>query len=339
MHINKRLVCIPLIIALIYVFSATASALVWPTPNPAFSQGATIENFVQPTASGKVQSGLFGCVRNGGKKFHEGLDLYGLEFDRNKEVQDSIFSVLPGRIVYINKISNHSDYGLYVVIAHLEEGVSFYTLYAHLSSVDSRLRLNARIREGARIGRMGRSAGGYIIPKQRAHLHFEIGLKLSGNFQAWYNKKSFDSQNRHGDWNGMNLLGVDPLDFYQSIRSNRVSNFPEYLQELPILVSVQVPFSGVPSFVRENPFCIVEKRLNKNAIVGWEISFSKYGIPVIWEPLAKSEISLGESKVVQIKSYNRALGMDLCCALFSVSEQGVKPSKLLLSHIEKLLAE
>ena len=52
------------------------ASLIWPTPNPAFQNGKPIEAYVQATVSGRVESGLFGCVRNGGSRFHEGLDLY-----------------------------------------------------------------------------------------------------------------------------------------------------------------------------------------------------------------------------------------------------------------------
>ena len=52
-------------------------ALSWPTPNPAFSQGLQIAKFLQKTGPEKpVSSGAYGCVRNNGYKFHEGLDLF-----------------------------------------------------------------------------------------------------------------------------------------------------------------------------------------------------------------------------------------------------------------------
>ena len=56
-----------------------SAGLIWPTPNQAFQRGEPIEAFVQPTVSGKVESGLFGCVRNDGAKFHEGLDLFPIQ--------------------------------------------------------------------------------------------------------------------------------------------------------------------------------------------------------------------------------------------------------------------
>ena len=90
--------------------------LVWPTPNQAFLKGEPIEAFVQPTASGEIKSGLFGCVREGGRRFHEGLDLFPIERDARGEAKDLIFSVLPGRVVYVNDRPGWSSYGRYVVV-------------------------------------------------------------------------------------------------------------------------------------------------------------------------------------------------------------------------------
>ena len=46
-------------------------------------------SFVQATVSGNPTSGLYGCVRNDGEKFHGGLDLFGLKRDKDFEALDS----------------------------------------------------------------------------------------------------------------------------------------------------------------------------------------------------------------------------------------------------------
>mgnify|MGYP003334059019 CR=1 FL=1 len=63
---------------------------------------------------------------------------------------------------------------------------------------------------------MGHSSGGYMIPAARAHLHFEVGLAITSDFQGWYDHRRFGSRNEHGMWNGMNLVGVDPVAFFGS---------------------------------------------------------------------------------------------------------------------------
>ena len=101
--------------------------------------------------------------------------------------------MLPGKVVHINEDSSKSRYGIYIVLSHKEGGLNFYSLYAHLDSVHDVIRLNHFIKEGTRIGRMGNSVGGYEIPESRAHLHFEIGVQLSDNFQSWFKSQSFEN--------------------------------------------------------------------------------------------------------------------------------------------------
>lgn len=317
------------------------SALVWPTPNSAFAQGNSIQSYIQATASKDPQSGLYGMVRNQGTKFHEGIDLFGLQFDLNNEVVDSIYAVLPGQVVYINHTENRSGYGRYLVLLHRLDGLRFYSLYAHLHSVDPGIKLGMELPEGATLGRMGRSAGGYTIPKERAHLHFEIGLRYSQGFQSWYDAQSFPSKNWHGAWNGLNLFGVDPLDFYRSVRSGKTSDFLDYLKSLPIQLSVQVPFRGIPDFVRENPTFVLESSLNVSSIVGWEISFARFGVPIKWRALKESELDERAQTAPCIISYRSEIAerFSLDPALFELNGRQVLPSRLLYTKLEKLFLQ
>lgn len=317
------------------------SALVWPTPNSAFAQGNSIQSYIQATASKDPQSGLYGMVRNQGTKFHEGIDLFGLQFDLNNEVLDSIYAVLPGQVVYINHTESRSGYGRYLVLLHRLDGLRFYSLYAHLHSVDPSIKLGMELPEGAILGRMGRSAGGYTIPKERAHLHFEIGLRYSQGFQSWYDAQSFPSKNWHGAWNGLNLFGVDPLDFYRSVLSGKALDFLDYLKSLPILLRIQVPFKGIPDFVRENPAFVSESRLNGSSIAGWEISFARFGVPIKWRALKESELDARAQAVPRIIDYHPEIAerFSLDPALFEMDGRRVLPSRLLNTKLEKLFLQ
>lgn len=317
-------------------FTFNCYGLVWPTPNPAFAKGESIEAFVQATVSGNLSSGLYGMVRNKGTKFHEGLDLFGIQFDAKKEVLDPIFAVLPGKVVHINEDSSKSRYGIYIVLSHKDGGLNFYSLYAHLDSVDDGIRLNHFIKEGTRLGRMGNSAGGYEIPESRAHLHFEIGVQLSDNFQSWYKAQSFETKNWHKNWNGMNLLGVDPLDFYQSIRKNQSVDFKSYIKSLPKVLSVQVRSHTMPFFIQNNPSFLEANGLSKSEIAGWEITFSRYGIPIHWKALAESELNLENGTDIQLTRYNPNYDFGVEPALFVKNNSGIVPSNVLLLNIEKL---
>lgn len=314
------------------------SALVWPTPNSAFAQGSSIQSYIQATASKDPQSGLYGMVRNQGQKFHEGIDLFGLQFDSNKEVLDSIYAVMPGRVIYINRSESKSGYGRYIVLVHRLEGLMFYTLYAHLHSVDPRIELGMELAEGTRIGRMGRSAGGYSIPKERAHLHFEIGLRYTQEFQSWYDDQSFTSKNWHGVWNGLNLFGIDPLDFYRSVRSGTAVDFSEYLNSLPILLRIQVPYAGLPDFVRDNPSFVLDSKLNASSIAGWEVAFARFGVPTEWRALKQSELDARAKGAPIISHYYPEIAerFPLEPALFEIDGGRARPSHFLKKKLEKL---
>ncbi len=68
-------------LALATIARAGDLALAWPTPNPAWAQGRPLEAYIQPTASGEINSGLFGGTRSGGRQFHEGIDLKPISRD------------------------------------------------------------------------------------------------------------------------------------------------------------------------------------------------------------------------------------------------------------------
>ena len=71
--------------------------LSWPTPNPAFAKGMGYSAFLQKTGPDKdFSSGSFGCVRNNGYKFHEGLDLYPISRDARGRAKDSIYAAMSG---------------------------------------------------------------------------------------------------------------------------------------------------------------------------------------------------------------------------------------------------
>jgi murein DD-endopeptidase MepM/ murein hydrolase activator NlpD len=293
-----------LLLALLIPFALEAN-LIWPTPNPAFQNGESIEAFIQPTVSGAPESGLFGCVRNSGSRFHEGLDLFPVKRDRRGEPLDPVYAVLPGKVVHASRVAGYSSYGRYVVIEHDQEVPSYHTLYAHLASVADGIMPGARVEAGTVIGIMGRSAT-YTIPTSRAHVHFEIGFRLTSDFQAWYDRQKFGSKNQHGSWNGMNLVSIDPLEFYKAIRSGEVNNLYEHLHRLPAAARIRVYSDQVPSFVQDYP-ALVTQPFEGKTVVAWDIAFTKYGVPKEWTPRFANDNLTGKPGDVKVIAYNPTL--------------------------------
>ena len=289
---------------LFLVFAAKAG-IIWPTPNPAFQNGQPIEAYIQPTASGVPESGLFGCVRNSGSRFHEGIDLYPIERDSRGEALDPVYAVLPGRVVHVSRVAGYSSYGRYVVIEHDGEVPAYHTIYAHLATVGDGIMPGVRVEAGTVLGIMGRSAT-YSIPRQRAHVHFEIGFRLTDHFQSLYNQQKFDSKNHHGVWNGMNLVSIDPLAFYKSLRKGEVKNLYDHLKRLPAVARIRVYSDQVPDFLKNYP-ALATRPFEGRAVVAWDIAFTEYGVPREWTPLFASEGLPGHPGDVTVIAYNPTL--------------------------------
>lgn len=323
------------------VLALTARAekinLVWPTPNKAFLEGRGIEAFVQPTASGQVESGLFGCRRSGGAQFHEGLDLKPVTRDRKGEATDPIFAAMDGIVRHISRVAGNSNYGRYIVLEHPGVTPAVYTLYAHLAAVEPGLAPGQTVKAGQVLGTMGRSASGNAIPRDRAHLHFEIGVALTRNFQFWYNSRKFGSPNDHGMWNGMNLAGIDPLEFFTRWRDGRVSNFEEHFRAEPVAVTVRVFKKSIPDYVDRYPFFLSKPLPADGGIGGWEVAFNGFGVPVGFTPLTPIEAAGKPANTVEVVDADAALLAKCRCKHLAVRKgTGWRLARDLQNNVELL---
>ncbi|MGC6424832.1 MAG: M23 family metallopeptidase [Lentimonas sp.] len=313
-----------------------STGLIWPTPNPAFQEGRPLEDFIQPTTSGKLESGLFGCVRNGGARFHEGLDFFPIKRDSRGEALDDIYSILPGRVVHVSAVAGHSSYGRYVVVEHDGEALAFHTLYAHLATIGPGIQVGARVQSGTVLGKMGRSAAGYSIPSDRAHLHFEIGFKLTDTFQVYYDRQEYRSKNHHGNWNGMNLVSIDPLAFYRAAQAGKVQTLAQHLKTIPVVARIRVHSSKVPSFVRNFPTLVTRPYAGKR-VVAWDIAFTQYGMPKEWTPRFVEEQLGGRVGDVRVLTYSPRLLTDQTCRkVLNTSGSHPSISKVTITTLKKL---
>lgn len=281
---TRILICFAAVIGVVASYAA-AKPLQWPIPSRAFFEGAPYESFTQPTASGNPHSALFGCTRNDGNRFHEGLDIAPELPRRRGEATDPILAVADGVVVYVNSIAGHSSYGRYVIVRHDRHQPAFHSLYAHLRSID--VAAGDRVAVGDQLGIMGRSAS-YTIPRERAHLHLEFGLRLADDFQSWFDRQNFGSENHHGHHNGMNLVGWDPLDFYTWQQAEPEGSVLDYLRQLPVGFIVQVRYSGKPNFLLRYPE-LWEGIRGEGDLAGWEVHFTPWGLPLRWEALAADQ--------------------------------------------------
>ncbi len=172
-----------------------------------------------PTASGRIESGLYGSVRTAAfgrsilPSFHEGIDIAPLQRDRRRQALDDVVTAADGTVAHVNRIAGNSDYGHYVVMVHGDPAGPVYTLYAHLDEIAKNLKAGQDLPRGSRLGRLGRTPT-TVIPVERSHLHFEVGVLLNPEFRGWFRARKLKPD--HGNYSGLNLFGFNPIAPYVS---------------------------------------------------------------------------------------------------------------------------
>jgi hypothetical protein len=274
-------------------------SLSWPTGTSPIVKNAlrTIDDCIQPTESGKLESGKFGLVRENGVRFHEGIDIKSFIKAKNGNPEDGVYAFMDGVVVYVNTNPHASSYGRYIVLEH----EYFLTLYGHLTSVD--VTIGQEVKAGKKIGILGTSSNCADIPNSQAHLHFEIDFRMGDdkNFAAWYTK-NFCDRNEHGMYNGFNLVGIDPISSIEKlVKGVRPTDI---LGEEKEAATVQIVGSCVPEFVRKYAqFFAYGVDLSK-PVRGWRIKISWFGLPIGWEPIYSE---LAATPKVKLLSYRKSL--------------------------------
>lgn len=272
-----------------------AEMFVLPTPNRAIFEPGGEDRYFTPTPGKDWRSGTFGCVRTDGWQMHEGLDIKHTKTDIRGEALDPIHAAVAGRVAYINHNIGLSNYGKYVVLEHRLEGLTFYTTYAHLKEFAAELSTGDQVRQGQVIATMGRSSNTrQAISKDRAHLHFEISLRLNDRYSSWHSAHMKGYRNDHGNWNGRNFAGIDPREVLLKQKSlGSKFSLLEFLRSRPELCRVLVRDTRFPwlkentALIRRNPVA------DREGVAGYEIALDFNGVPFLLIPKAKSEIGAG----------------------------------------------
>ncbi|MGL4401733.1 MAG: M23 family metallopeptidase, partial [Luteolibacter sp.] len=134
------------------------------------------------------------------------------------------------------------------------------------------------VHAGSVLGRMGYTGAG--IDRVRAHLHLEIGMLVSSQFNEWH-QKSGAGTNFHGLFNGMNLTSADAARFFIEHKANPALKFSEFIASTPVYFKVTIPSTATPDFVKRHPW------ISQGQVDGaksWEISFSATGLPIAFSP-------------------------------------------------------
>src|SRR6266508_4815524 len=269
--------------------------LVLPTDNDALfsGDGPAFYQYVERNYKGMKsmpwEGGKYGFVRDptdtaGGvvyTRFHEGIDIRPLHRDENGEPLDEVRAIADGKVVHVNLVPGYSNYGKYIVIEHRWDGSSYYSLYGHLSSIA--VQSGDTVKRGQRIAVMGYTGTG--LNRERAHLHLELNLMLSDQFEAWYNTFFRNDPNHNGIYNGLNLAGLDIARLYLALHKNPSLTIPEFLSGEEIFYKVTLPKSHHFDLPRLYPWILGAGKRNEKS--SWEVSFARSGVPLKIEPSDK----------------------------------------------------
>jgi hypothetical protein len=287
---------LPALLAGVLPGAVLAFDLGLPTANDALLRGRAAE-FFQPTVEGTVESGMFGCVRRGGARFHEGVDIRCLQRDKRGESTDPVLAVAAGDVAFINERSGLSNYGRYVVLRHRWDGVEVHTLYAHLAAIAGGLAVNEPVKRGQRLGTLGRSSNTREgIPAERAHLHFEVNFLLHDRFDVWYRKRDPKAP-PFGKYNGQNLAGLDPAALFKAAADNPKLNFAEYVARQPVAFTVLVgarPFPWLAAHPEQ-----IQRTPAGTAPVAYEVGATAWGLPIAVWPRAATELTDAQRRELQ----------------------------------------
>lgn len=234
------------------------------------------------------QAGTWGMVRNPfrtseGKilysRMHEGIDVKPIRRDAAGEPLDEVRAIAPGIVAYTSEDPTKSNYGRYVVVAHRIPEGTIYSLYAHLAAVHCKE--GQRVTPASKLGILGYSGVG--LDRVRAHCHLEICLMIN----AAYDLIVLPPTNKHGLFNGLNLVGINAADVLLACKNGQPFSLSRYFSQLQEHYRVRVPAVGTPpDILRRHPFLYKGKWGKRPAAL--DISFTQEGVPIAIYPASKA---------------------------------------------------
>jgi len=269
--------------------------LVLPTDNDALFAGLGpafyqyIERDYKGEKSYPWEGGQYGFVRDPVEtsagivytRFHEGIDIRCLQRDGRGEPLDEVRAIANGKVVHVNPVPGYSNYGKYIVIEHRWDGCSYYSLYGHLSVIA--VQIGQEVHRGEKIGVMGYTGVG--LNQARAHVHLELNLLVSHQFDGWHSANFKNEPNRHGLYNGLNLDGLDIARLFLALRKNPSLTIPQFIAGEKASYKIVFPRSAYFELPKMYPWMVVSRAGPETE--SWEVSFTRSWFPIKIEPSEK----------------------------------------------------
>jgi hypothetical protein len=252
--------------------------------------------------------GQYGIVRTPARtpvgqtftRLHQGIDIRPVYRNRQGEPLDTVRAIDRGTVVYVNNAANGSNYGRYVVVRHEWEGVSMYSLSAHLASVW--VHRGTEVEAGQPLGRIGYTGRG--INRETAHLHLEIGMLLNTQYQRWHGA-FHASRNVHGRYIGLNLRGIDVTALYLALQENPWMRFTDFMRGQPVAYRIALPGDRPLDILARHPWLgaegVTAEDVSRRG--AWVISFTREGVPV---QIERQAAAVSQPTVVYVSREVRA---------------------------------
>ncbi len=250
--------------------------------------------------------------------FHEGVDIAATARDRKGIPTDPVFAVAEGRVAFVNSHGGNSTYGKYVVLEHPDPSLGMisrsatappspatvYTLYAHLADIRFGIRPGRAVAPGDVLGTLGHTSSTRPpIPLARSHLHWEIGVLFNARFEI--KGRADKIKPDFGNYNGGNLFGFDPLDFYAAHSRDPGLTMASYLSTLPPACEVLLR-GKTPDYFRRFPALWTGAPHDGGPI---RLTLSESGAPLSGRNATAAEIDLlGNQRQAVVQVFPEALG-------------------------------
>lgn len=279
-----------------------------------------VPGVLQPTGSGRLESAKFGSTRTnprGGAAFHEGVDIAATARDRKGVATDPVYAVAEGRVAFVNSVAGNSSYGKYVILEHPDPSLGLiarrdgssvpavvYTLYGHLADIRFGIRPGRTVQPGEEIGTLGNTSNTTPpIPRDRSHLHWEIGVLLNRRYEIMSREQKLKPD--FGNYNGGNLFGFNPLDFYAAHSRNPDLTMADFLAAVPPACEILLR-GRYPDYFQQHPGLWQGAACNGGPM---RLTLSESGAPLSGRNATAAETTLlGNQRMAVIKVDAAVLG-------------------------------
>ncbi|WP_170164574.1 M23 family metallopeptidase [Sinomicrobium pectinilyticum] len=134
---------------------------------------------IAPSSAGNYKGGTYGYTRNGGTKFHDGMDIVA-------EPNSKLYSMYDGVVISIRTSFSAGQYaadsyGNFVMIKSIVNNKVVYLKYNHLNSVNSEIKVGTQVEQGAVIGTTGttgNAAANGVVPHTHIQARNEDGESI-----------------------------------------------------------------------------------------------------------------------------------------------------------------